>query len=244
MTPLDHFADWLATPLGQYLANEENAWFGREAADIFGYRAVQLELPQIACLQTNRMPWRATAGLAAGVQLRCAPDQLPFAEQSLDLVALPHVLDFVKDPHAVLREAARVLMPEGRLLITGFNPWSLWGLRRFKPGEEGAGAPWQGNALSLPRLKDWLALLGLETLRGEYLCYSLPLQRDSWLSKTRFLELAGDRWWPAAGSVYCLDVVKRVRGMRVIEPQWRRVPSSQAKPAAVAEKTPIIKKSE
>ena len=244
MTQLDHFAVWLTTPLGQYLAASESTWFDRMAADIFGYRAMQFELPQIRCLQMNRMPWRATAGLSPGVQLRCALEQLPLAEQSLDLIALPHVLDFVQDPHAVLREAARVLMPEGRLLITGFNPWTLWGLRRFKPGEAAAGAPWQGNALSLPRLKDWLALLGLETLRGEFLCYSLPLQRDSWLGKTRFLELAGDRWWPAAGGVYCLEVVKRVRGMRVIEPQWRRVSATKANPAAVAEKNTIIKDSE
>lgn len=236
---LDHFAAWLATPLGSYLAAAETAWYDRISADIFGYKAVQLELPLIDCLQMNRMPWRTTAGLSPAVGVRCAPEQLPFDEQSLDLLALPHVLDFAEDPHAVLREAARVMVPEGRLLITGFNPWSLWGLRRFKPGDAN-GAPWQGNAVSLPRLKDWLALLGLEPMRGEYLCYSLPVQREGWLSKTRFIEQAGDRWWPAAGGVYCLDVVKRVKGMRVIEPQWRRVTAPRSKPAAVAEKTSFI----
>lgn len=244
MNRLDHFAAWLDTPLGQYLAAAESAWFDRVAADIFGYRAVQIELPRMGCLQKNRMPWRITAGMSAGVDLRCQPEQLPFGEQSLDLLALPHVLDFVEDPHAMLREAARVLMPEGRLLITGFNPWSLWGLRRLKPGEIQQGAPWLGNALALSRLKDWLALLGLETLRGEFLCYSLPLQREGWLGKTRFLELAGDRWWPTAGSVYCLEVVKRVKGMRIIEPQWRRVPAARSKPAAVAEKNVVIKETE
>lgn len=244
MTRLDHFTVWLDTPLGQYLSAQEGAWFDRASADIFGYRAVQLELPQIKCLQMNRMPWRNTAGVSAGVQLRCSPGQLPFAEQSLDLLALPHVLDFVEDPHAVLREAARVLVPEGRLLIAGFNPWSLWGLRRFKPGEDAAGLPWKSNALALPRLKDWLALLGLEIMHGEFLCYGLPLQRESWLSKTRFLELAGDRWWPAAGSVYCLDVVKRVKGMRIIEPQWQRVVSPKAKPAAAIEKNITLKETE
>ncbi len=241
---LDHFAAWLATPLGSHLAAEEMAWYDRVSTDIFGYKAVQLELPLIDCLRMNRMPWRSTAGLSPAVGVRCAPDQLPFGEQSIDLMALPHVIDFAEDPHTVLREAARVLVPEGRLLITGFNPWSLWGLRRYKPGEKGAGAPWQGNAVSLPRLKDWLALLGLETMRGEYLCYSLPVQREGWLARTQFLEQAGDRWWPAAGGVYCLDVVKRVKGMRIIEPQWCRVTSPKARPAAVAEKTPINKEME
>lgn len=235
MNQFDHFAAWLATPLGQYLAAAESAWYDQAATDIFGYHAVQLELSQLDCLRQNRMPWRAKAGFSPAVDIRCTADQLPFAEQSIDLLVLPHVLDFAADPHAVLREAARVLVPEGRLLITGFNPHSLWGLRRLKPGQI-QGAPWSGNAVSLPRLKDWLALLGLETLSGEFLCYSLPVQREGWLSKTRFLELAGDRWWPAAGGVYCLEVVKRVKGMRIIEPSWRRINTPNAKPAAVAEK--------
>lgn len=240
MTQFDHFAAWLATPLGQYLAAAEAVWFDRVASDIFGYHAVQFELPQIDCLRQNRIAWRARAGRSGSVGVRCLPEQLPFGEQSLDLLALPHVLDFAADPHAVLREAQRVLVPDGRLLITGFNPWSLWGLRRFKPGES-AGTPWRGNAIALPRLKDWLALLGLETLRGEYLCYSLPVQREGWLSKTRFLDPAGDRWWPAAGGAYCLEVVKRVQGMRIIEPQWRRIATPRAKPAPVAEKTTLNK---
>lgn len=240
MNQFDHFAAWLATPLGQYLAAAESAWFDQVSTDIFGFHAVQLELPKIDCLRQNRMSWRACAGQSGAVDVRCLPAQLPFDELSIDLIAMPHVLDFAEDPHAVLREAARVLVPEGRLLITGFNPWSLWGVRRIRPGKT-EGAPWTGNAVALPRLKDWLALLGLETMRGEFLCYSLPVQREGWLSKTRFLELAGDRWWPAGGGVYCLEVVKRVKGMRIIEPQWRRVSASQAKPAAVAEKTTFNK---
>lgn len=240
MTQFDHFAAWLETPLGQYLANAELAWFDRVSVDLFGYKAVQLELPQLDCLRMNRIPWRIHAGISANMALGCTPEALPFAEQSLDLLALPHVLDFAQDPRAVLREAARVLVPEGRLLITGINPWSLWGLRRLKSGDL-RGAPWRGNAISLPRLKDWLSLLGLEIMRGEFLCYSLPVQRAGWLSKTQFLELAGDRWWPAAGGAYCLDVVKRIRGMKIIEPQWRRISAAQAKTAPLTEKTNLTK---
>ena len=234
-TKLDDFATWLNTPLGQYLVTAEAAWFDRIAVDIFGYKAVQIGLPQLDCLRKNRMPWHASVGLTGHVTVRCAPDQLPFAEQSIDLLALPHALDFADDPHAVLREAERVLRPEGRLLITGFNPWSLWGLRRLK-SDKTHGAPWQGNAVALPRLKDWLALLAFETARGEFLCYSLPVQRERWLNKTRFIELAGDRWWPAGGGVYCLEVIKRVSGLRIIEPQWSRVSARAAKSATAVEK--------
>jgi SAM-dependent methyltransferase len=229
---VEHFAAWLATPLGQYLRDSEAAWFDRTTVDIFGYKAVQLELPQLDCLRANRMPWRSIAGQAAGTQLKCLAEMLPFAEQSLDLLVLPHTLDFASDPHAVLREAERVMMPEGRVLITGFNPWSLWGLRRLKAND----VPWQGHFLALYRLKDWLALLDLQLVCGEFLCYRPPLQRKGWLDKSRFLERAGDKLWPGGGGVYCLDVVKRVRGMNVIEPDWSQVVVPQRSAAAVVEK--------
>ncbi len=215
------------------MAAEEAAWYARTATDIFGYKAVQLELPEIDCLRTNRMPWRACGGVAHGCTLYCSPEALPFANQSLDLIALPHVLDFCADPHQVLREVERVLVPEGRLLITGFNPWSLWGLKKLRRGSE---QPWDGHFVALPRLKDWLSLLGLEMRQSEFVCYRPPVQRHRWLERTRFLETAGDRWWPAAGGVYCIDVVKRVVGTRIIEPQWRRVSPAKATAASAVEK--------
>ena len=81
--------------------------------------------------------------------------------------------------------------------------------------------PWKGNFIALPKLKDWLALLDLQPLQDEHLCYRPPIQRAKWLEKSRFLDKAGDRLWPAGGGVYCLEIVKRVHGMNVIEPQWR-----------------------
>lgn len=235
---LNHFADWLATPLGHYLASAEMDWYDRTVIDIFGYKALQLELPQLDCLRANRIAWRIQAGQSGSVALRCMGEALPFANQSIDLLVLPHVLDFTANPRAVLREAERVLMPEGRLLITGFNPWSLWGLRRLRNGSHPA--PWRGNFVALPRVKDWLALLGFEAMQSEFLCYGLPVQREKWLSRSRFLEDAGDRWWPAAGGVYCLDMVKRVHGMRLIGPAWRTAPATVgAVSAAGVEKTAV-----
>lgn len=231
----EQFADWLATPLGQYLLQAEAEWYDRTSTDIFGYKALQFALPGLDALRANRIVWHCRAGTSGDVAVQCRAHALPFAEQSLDLVVLPHVLDFAEDPHGVLREVDRVLVPEGRLLITGFNPWSLWGLRRLQRKGE---VPWQGNLLALPRVKDWLALLGLEAVRDDFLCYRLPVQRGHWLERSRILDLAGDRWWPGGGGVYCLDAVKRVRGMCIIEPQWRRVTASGVTPAGVTERVP------
>ena len=53
-------------------------------------------------------------------------------------------------------------------------------------------------------------------------CYVPPFSQERWLQRCRFLEVAGKRWWPIAGGVCFLHVVKRVRGMRVIMPNWRQ----------------------
>jgi SAM-dependent methyltransferase len=145
---------------------------------------------------------------------------LPFESQSLDLLLLPHVLEFSANPHQVLREAERVLRPEGRLVLAGFNPRSLWGLaHRLQGGERGY--PWNGSFLNISRVKDWMVLLGLEVAAGSMCCYRPPINRENWLRRLRFMEPAGDRWWAMGGGVYFLQAVKRVQGMHIILPQWK-----------------------
>lgn len=189
-------------------------------ADIFGFHALQLGLPEQDFLRTNRIPLRQTLGKGPGVQLRCDFTQLPIASQSVDLVILPHVLEFHPEPHQILREVERILMPEGQLFILGFNPISLWGLRRCLP-EEQKDFPWNGHYLSVLRLRDWLKLLNFELDRGAFGAYAPPCRSEKWLRRWQFMELAGDRWWGFAGSVYMLRAIKRIHGMRLIIPNWR-----------------------
>jgi hypothetical protein len=103
--------------------------------------------------------------------------------------------------------------------VSGFNPRSLWGARRLLTRQR-RDYPWCGNFISLPRLKDWLALLDLEVTGGALGCYVPPFRQDKWLQRAQFMEAAGDRWWPISGGVYFLRAVKRVHGMRVIKPSW------------------------
>jgi len=126
------FSDWLSSSeLGCYLLEREQAYFDRAVADVFGFHAVQLGLPEVDFLRANRIPWQCRVADSGPAQILCDPEQLPFESRSLDLLVMPHVLDFTTVPHQVLREAERVLMPEGRLILTGFNPVSLWGVRRL-----------------------------------------------------------------------------------------------------------------
>jgi SAM-dependent methyltransferase len=212
--------EWLAAPLGQYLLAREQAYFDGVVADVFGYNAFQLGMPQVDLLRASRMSMRCRVGLDGAASLRAEFQDLPIAGNSADLVLLPHTLEFTDYPHQILREVARVLRPEGQVIIASFNPWSLWGIRRIFGSRRRY--PWSGRFINLPRMKDWLALLGLEISGGQMACYVAPCATQKWLTRVAFMEAAGDRWWPIAGGVYYLRATKRVLGMRVLTPAWQR----------------------
>lgn len=233
--------EWFDTPLGRFLLEREQAYFDQAVADIFGFHALQLGLAEVDLLRACRIAGRFTAGSQGPVRLRADLDYLPLASQSVDLLLLPHVLEFTDHPHQILREAERVLIPDGQLIISGFNPFSLWGIRHFFSAGSGD-YPWGGRFLSLPRLKDWLALLGLEVVSGRLCCYAPPVHSEKWLQRLRFLEAAGDRWWALAGGVYFLQARKRVLGMRLIMPSWNEKMTAKAlAPAAQKAVTQKIK---
>ena len=58
--------------------------------------------------------------------LACVPGELPLASESCKLVVVQHLFERLDDPAACVGEIARVLAPEGVLLVLGFNPLSLW----------------------------------------------------------------------------------------------------------------------
>lgn len=239
---------WLQTAPGRYLLQWEQQRFDEAVSDAFGYHALQLGLAELDALRSNRMPHRwvacdtlhvperavlpppaedfaSTLAPTGAVSLHCEFDALPFPSASLDLVLLPHTLELARDPHQTLSEVERVLVPEGRMVIAGFNPASLWGLRQ-RGGRmlRGMGLA-RGRSLYLPRagefigywrLRDWLRLLSFEVEGGQFGCWRPPLRSDRWLQRTAWMDDVGDRWWPVLGSVYFMVAVKRVRGMRLV----------------------------
>ncbi|MGH8831943.1 MAG: class I SAM-dependent methyltransferase [Polaromonas sp.] len=256
--------DWLKTPPGGYLLRWERAHFDQAVSDIFGYHALQLGLPELDALQANRMPHKwlalasepiqpplqplttdATAPAAASSRraaLLTDSAALPFPENCLDLVVLPHTLELSSDPHATLREVERVLVPEGRVVIGGFNPTSLWGLSQRRGhfyqrcGYDKLFLPKTGEFIGYWRLRDWLRLLGFEVESGRFGCYRPALTSQKWLDRFDWMDAAGERWWPIFGAVYFLVAVKRVRGVRLLEPAWKAHKTSAAAPTAVANK--------
>ncbi len=237
------FSDWLETPQGRYVLDWEQKKHDHLLADIFGFNAVQVGFPRLDYLRANRMPFRFRCDDRDGeVAVRADLHHLPFASASVDLVVLPHILEFDANPHQILREVERVLVPEGSVVVTGFNPFSLWGARS-RLSRRAALPPWGGRYISVPRLKDWFALLGFETRTGAFGCYAPAVAQEKWLRRFSFLELAGDRWWPIAGAVYVIQAIKRQHGMRLITPIWLdRI--ARAKALAPAVHKPVAQKTE
>jgi SAM-dependent methyltransferase len=141
---------WLTTPQGAYVLDWELAQFDSAVDDVFGFRAVQIGLPEVDFLRQNRINFRFSLALEPGAALAADPLQLPLASQSVDLVVLPHVLEGHHNPHEVLREAERVLMPEGHIVISGFNTLSLWRVRQVFSGRGGGGGGGVGVVGRLP----------------------------------------------------------------------------------------------
>ncbi len=262
--------DWFQTSRGRYMLDWERAQIDEMVADIFGFHAVQLGLPALDALQANRMPHRWFVSDGSDLQLSepsttsrahintgqdggqrahacqrqmalaCDFSALPFPANSLDLVVLPHTLELHTDPHATLREVERVLVPEGRVVITGVNPVSLWGLRqrrahlyrRFGFGE--LYLPPEGEFIGYWRLRDWLRLLDFEVESGRFGCYRPAVSDARWLSRFQWMDRAGARWWPILGAVYFLVATKRVRGVRLLGTPWKTAAARANAPVSIA----------
>ena len=218
---------WLNSPPGKYILDWEQECFNRIVSNLFGFHALQIGLPQLNTLSENRMPLQAVLinphdtkpfkNDATWHVLEGLPGELPFANESIDLLVLPHILEFSADPHQVLREAERVLVPEGRLVISGFNPASLWGIKQFLSSLIGNPyLPPEGQLISLIRLKDWLKLLNFSLDRGHFGCYKPPLRSESGMTRMNYLEPMGNRWWPIFGAVFLVSAVKRQEGVRLV----------------------------
>ncbi|MBE7367986.1 methyltransferase domain-containing protein [Ramlibacter sp. HM2] len=241
---------WFETPPGKYLLAWERAEFDRAVGDIFGYHALQLGLPDLDTLAANRMPhkWLAlgempTAEGAVRPDIVTDFSALPFEENSLDLVVLPHSLELNLDPHATLREVERVLVPEGKVVICCLNPASLWGLRQRRAhlyrslGFGELYLPDAGEFIGYWRLRDWLRLLNFDVESSTFGCYRPALSTEKWLGRFAWMDAVGERSWPIFGAVYFIVAVKRVRGARLIAPAWKKSKRVATAPVPIANRS-------
>lgn len=219
---------WLAGETGRCLLDGAVTLVGRRVPDLFGYHIVQVgslfghDLMLGSRIQNRvvvQLPGEPTPSGPPAVLGRAA--ELPIESDSVDVVILPYVLEFEADPHGALREAARLLVPDGRLIVAGFSPRSLiglWALARRRAGV----APWSGRYLSVGRLKDWMALLGFDVCGVDGHFFRPPVGNPRLLRRLEFIERVLGRAAPFLAGGYVLEARKRTSIVKPIRPRWTR----------------------
>jgi SAM-dependent methyltransferase len=225
--PAAEIRAWFRDTPGRELLAQEHALLEQQLPDLFGYYLVQLgfigDVPEaVLATRIRQRVVVASDGPIAGdvVPVAALFAQLPICTDSVDAALLVHTLDFSGNPHGVLREVERILIPEGRVIVIGFNPLSLWGLRRFWPGRR-KGVPWNARFIAVRRMHDWLRLFGFDIELTHRLMFRPPFRREGLMRKLTFVEGLGARFFQPLAGVYVIRAVKRVVRLTPIEPSWR-----------------------
>ena len=225
-SPIAQLYDWFRSEPGGIVAAVEHRLLARILPDLFGYHLVQLGCHHTeGLIASSRVSHRILVDLSnvatADAQLHCHDDALPLAASAIDVLVLPHVLEFAGDPRRVLREAERVLIGEGHIVILGFNPWSFHGLWSLLWRWQGR-APWNGNFISAARVKDWLQLLGFDIVHFSRASFRPPMRRVGTNRRIEFIENLGAFCWPVLGNIYLVVGKKRVEGVTPLKVSWRQ----------------------
>ena len=218
---------WFTEPLGAGLLEMEQGHISLILSNLFGYHIVQLGcLNEAGLLENSRISHKVVMQLADDGDNACraglisAGDSLALAADSIDVLVVPHVLEFTVNPHKLLREVERVLIGEGHLVLAGFNPWSLWGMWRLFQAWRDI-PPWNGHFYRLFRIRDWLSLLDFEILQVQRFYFRPPFRKEKLMNRLSFLEKLGKFCWPVFGGVYLIVAKKRVVPLTPIKMRWR-----------------------
>jgi SAM-dependent methyltransferase len=221
-----HSPGWLDTPLGREVLAIETRVLQEELADVFGFELLQVgmwgdDLELVAAARTQHR--RLVAPEARCANAICADyHALPVASGSVEAVLLPHTLEHARRPHDTLREADRVLVGDGHLLICGFNPIGPWGVRHL--ASHRGFPPVVDRLMTEGRVRDWLRLLGFEVATTRRYLFAPPWQ-GFWSSTAgRWLELRGPQFAAPLAGAYLLKARKRVPALTPIRPVWQRTP--------------------
>lgn len=238
---------WHTSTAGQYALGWQAERYALATAGVFGYYALQLGCPALPTLAASRIAhrWLALQGENcdfAAPQLRLDYHALPLQEASVDLLTLPHTLEHSAAPDLTLRDAARALVPQGRLLISGFNPRGLWFSPAMQARRRQLGLPDFGQLISLPALRHLLQEHGLHIERVQYGCWQGLRRSDAPYQTAPRTEIWGQRLLRHWGGCYFVEASKQVLGAHLLQAhwqnRWRIPPLAQAQANAL---TPVDK---
>lgn len=229
-TPADWQAmtEWFGTPLGRFLLQRERSLLQELLQRRFGYHMLQLGCAELQLQDLSPIGHKFSfcphPGGSTIHSARARGEAIPLASESVDLVLLHHALDYTPHQHQLLREAARVLIAGGSMVIVGFNPLSAWGLRSLLPWPRQRRMPWKASLLGTHRLVDWLKLLEFQVEELRYGGYVLPVNEERCLRWTgRLAPLASRLNWPTGG-FYVIHARKQVIPLTPVQKRWRGLP--------------------
>ncbi|WP_145999205.1 methyltransferase domain-containing protein [Oceanicoccus sp. KOV_DT_Chl] len=212
------YESWFSGERGRLLLAKQQLLLDEMLTDCFGYHLLQLSVDsRLELYRDCRVQNKYRSHPTVNTLSTCAEfEHLPFANESLDVVVVHHVQEVSNNPHQLLRELHRVVIPHGHLIMIGFNPWSPLGsikqFSRFLPQRV-----WHNQLISSPRMQDWLSLLGFETQQinyGQHFPAMLENTDKRWLN-----ELLTQ--WPF-GNFYIISALKEVSAMTPLKPKWKK----------------------
>ncbi len=141
-------------------------------------------------------------------------ETLPIISDSVDAFVLVHLLEFSAAPEQLLEETYRILTPAGQLILLVLNPWSLWGMARFKLNRQGF--PWSGRFYSAVKIKRWLQSVGYSIILSKTLCFRPVLYDAHQCERWSFLESIGSYCFAGLGATSLIIAQKQKIGMTPI----------------------------
>jgi len=223
--PQKRLADWYQTVAGQNLLRQENSLINKGIEGLFGYHLVMLgaldyELGMSGSPISHKIVMNDEQLQHGVLHLQGSQYALPLQTDSVDVVVMPHLLEYSQQPHHVLREVERVTRPDGYIVILGFNPVSYYGICRALLGFKRR-MPWQGHYYHPARLRDWIKLLGFRIVDIEYCGFIPPISHEAIQQRLGFLEKAADSFIAPLGSVYMIVARNQTVTPSVVRPAWK-----------------------
>lgn len=216
---------WQTLPMGEALKKITEERLSEVTNKMFGYHIVkvgdlssQLELTN--CPIKHRISQSNATLIGPG--LLAESNALPFTENSIDAFILAHELDFAQDPHQILREIDRCIVPNGHVVICGFNPYSLMGLFKWLPIKRG-NLLHDARMFSRGRIKDWLGLLGYQVTEEVRFVHASLFFEGKLNSESRWTRFAS-KYLSFFASMYLIVGKKREIPLSLIKPVWKPKP--------------------
>ncbi|XOV78660.1 MAG: class I SAM-dependent methyltransferase [Aestuariibacter sp.] len=222
-------ANWQALPSGQWAKRMIEQELVTVSETCFGYHLVKLgnlssDIEMSGCKINHHVS--QYNNVRPGASTVAKSTALPYMEKSVDAFLLAHELDFSHDPHQIMREVDRCLVPNGHVIIVGYNPISLAGLAKLlRLGRRSSFR--DARFFTRGRVKDWLGLLGYQVVEQSSFAFS-ELVFNRRFSKSQRTQRFMQKYLSFFGSFYVIVGKKREFPLSLVKPVWKPKPKFAA----------------